>query len=258
MSLAEVTAVYYRRPTGFRFPDHLTGEVRRFAAREARHGLGALVLSLPGVLWVNHPSKVADAEFKVTQLRIAAEVGMRVPRTLVTNRATDVRAFARTVSRLVYKPLSSPVIKGDTTRLIYATVVDPADLDDDAIALTAHQFQEWVPKRYDVRLTAVGHRLFAVAIHAASEAAYLDWRSDYDAHTYEPVDVPSHIAEAVAAYLRRFDLVFGAFDFVVTPEGEWWFLECNPNGQWGWIAAHTGLPIASAVADVLTGRTTCD
>ena len=30
-------------------------------------------------------------------------------------------------------------------------------------------------------------------------------------------------------------------------------LECNPAGQWGWIAEQTGLPIAEAIADELVG-----
>lgn len=32
------------------------------------------------------------------------------------------------------------------------------------------------------------------------------------------------------------------------------FLEINPYGQWGFIEALTELPIADAVADLLTGR----
>jgi D-alanine-D-alanine ligase-like ATP-grasp enzyme len=48
----------------------------------------------------------------------------------------------------------------------------------------------------------------------------------------------------MVAYLRAFGLIFGAFDFSVTPDGRWWFLECNPAGQWGWLTEETGLPIA--------------
>ena len=46
-------------------------------------------------------------------------------------------------------------------------------------------------------------------------------------------------------------LRFGAFDFLVCPDG-WVFLEVNPNGQWAWIETATGLPIASTIADALT------
>ena len=56
----------------------------------------------------------------------------------------------------------------------------------------------------------------------------------------------------MSALLGRLDLPFGAFDFAVTPDEEWVFLEINPNGQWGWIEDHTGLHITDAIVDHLT------
>jgi len=47
------------------------------------------------------------------------------------------------------------------------------------------------------------------------------------------------------------DVVFGAFDFVIEPNGAWRFLECNANGQWLWLEHEVGLSIASALADLL-------
>lgn len=44
-------------------------------------------------------------------------------------------------------------------------------------------------------------------------------------------------------YLRRFGLVFGCFDFAVDDQDCWHWIECNPNGQWGF------LPDAEAIAD---------
>ncbi len=53
------------------------------------------------------------------------------------------------------------------------------------------------------------------------------------------------------AYLRRAGLRFGAFDLAEDAEGQLWFLECNPNGQWGWIESATGLPITDAIVSEL-------
>ncbi|GAA5764612.1 hypothetical protein [Streptosporangium roseum] len=50
---------------------------------------------------------------------------------------------------------------------------------------------------------------------------------------------------------RRGGLSFGAFDFGLTGDGIPVFLECNPNGQWGWLEDATGLPIAAAIAALL-------
>ena len=41
-------------------------------------------------------------------------------------------------------------------------------------------------KQYEVRLTVIGEQMFPVAIHAGSDAARLDWRTDYASLTYEP------------------------------------------------------------------------
>jgi MvdD pre-ATP grasp domain len=38
LRVSEITAVYYRRPTSFRLPAHLSAQHRRFAAAEARQG----------------------------------------------------------------------------------------------------------------------------------------------------------------------------------------------------------------------------
>jgi len=46
-------------------------------------------------------------------------------------------------------------------------------------------------------------------------------------------------------------LVYGALDFVVTPEGNSVFLELNQAGQWGWIEQALGLPITDAILDRL-------
>jgi hypothetical protein len=46
-------------------------------------------------------------------------------------------------------------------------------------------------------------------------------------------------------------LLYGALDFIVTPSGEWIFLEINPNGQWAWIKPSRHL-ITAAIAELLT------
>lgn len=65
VELGEVAAVYYRRPTPYaaRY-GQLPPQQRDFCVAEARHGLGGILHSLDGALYVNHPLAVARAEFK--------------------------------------------------------------------------------------------------------------------------------------------------------------------------------------------------
>jgi ATP-grasp ribosomal peptide maturase len=252
IDLQSVCRVYRRTPARFVFPDGMSAPERRFATLESVYGLGGVFSAQPW-RWIDHPSAVADASYKPRQLRVAAQCGLSVPRSLVTNVGARAREFAAEVGgALVYKSLSTGVVtEQDEVRIIYTSRLTVGDLDDGAIALCCHLFQEWVPKAFDVRLTVVGDRCFAVAVHASSPEARVDWRCRYDDLRYEVCQTPSEVRCGVLAYLREFNLTFGAFDFSATADGRWWFLECNPAGQWGWLAEETGLLIAEAIADEL-------
>jgi glutathione synthase/RimK-type ligase-like ATP-grasp enzyme len=155
---------------------------------------------------------------------------------------------------VVYKGLGGGVLgPGGTRRFLPVTLVS-ADEIDDGVTGTAHLFQERVPKAFEVRLTVIGDRMFPVAIHAGSEAARLDWRSDYPSLTYEPVDIPPTVAKGVRRLMDELRLYFGALDFAVTPEGRWVLFEVNPNGQWHWLAVRAGVPLVEAMADALQGE----
>ncbi|MGH3319148.1 MAG: hypothetical protein ACRDN9_03025 [Streptosporangiaceae bacterium] len=177
---------------------------------------------------------------------------LATPRTLISNDPVGVREFAEQVGRVIYKPLSPGGIQEEGQHhALYARRLLPEDCGDPSISLTAHLFQEWVEHDHAVRMTVVDDRLFAVAIHARSEAARVDWRSDYDALTYEVITAPADVRAGVRKLMTGLGLRFGALDFLVTHDGSWTFLEINPNGQWAWIE-EVAPAIASAIADGLT------
>ncbi|MBL1099538.1 hypothetical protein [Streptomyces coffeae] len=77
-------------------------------------------------------------------------------------------------------------------------------------------------------------------------------RKDYSALSYSVVDLPEHLDKALLSYLDHFGLVSGSFDLAIDRAGNYWWLELNPNGQWGWLEEHTGLKMSAAFADLLT------
>ncbi|MFC7841868.1 ATP-grasp ribosomal peptide maturase [Streptomyces sp. NPDC057382] len=244
--LANVRALYYRRPTGFAFP-HLDEQDARFAISQARYGLGGVIASLPDCLYVNHPHYIGDAEFKPSGLTAAVKAGFKVPPTLITSAPDAARAFIERNSPVIYKPLSNPVYLVDNvSSVVKIAEVTTADIDDQ-VAGTAHLFQKLVPKTADVRVTVIGRHTFCVRI----DSGLLDWRADYNRLRYTPVPTPPDIELALHEYLDHYGLLFGAFDFAVDAEGRWWFLECNPSGQWYWLETETGLPMCAALADLL-------
>ncbi|TQS42447.1 ATP-grasp ribosomal peptide maturase [Cryptosporangium phraense] len=246
--LEDVSGAYYRRPSSFVFPPMSPAD-RQWAELEARVGLGGLLATVPN--WLNHPSRIGYAEYKPVQLATARTAGLAVPRTLITNDPDAAERFARSVGPVVYKPFSSPVEQDGRRAFVYTSPVSASELADDSIRLTAHLFQEHLEKAYEVRLTVVDDQFFAAALTAGSDASRIDWRSDYDAITYAVTTVPPAVREALCRMLSTLGLRFAAVDFAVTPAGDWYFLDLNPNGQWAWIEHETGLPICKAIADAL-------
>jgi D-alanine-D-alanine ligase-like ATP-grasp enzyme len=47
------------------------------------------------------------------------------------------------------------------------------------------------------------------------------------------------------------NLAYAGLDFVVTPDGDWVFLEANTGPEFGWLEAATGAPLTAAMADLL-------
>lgn len=255
VSFDDVGGIYFRRPTAFRLgpmPESAAG----WAFAEARSGLGGLLMAHEA--WLNHPHRVGYAEYKPVQLAEAVRAGLAIPKTLITNDPDEARAFVGELPQVIYKPLSaaSPPGAGDVS--MYTSVVEPGHLAEaaDAIRITMSMLQERINHRHAIRLTVVDGRLFAAAIHAHSRAAVLDWRADQDHISFSRIDVPDAVGSGVMNLMAALGLRFGAFDFLLTPEGEWVFLEINPNGQWAFIEQATGLPIAAAIADALAGQGT--
>lgn len=224
VGLQHVGAVYYRRPGAWRF-EYLPPQQRDFAIAEARHGLGGVLYNLDGALYVNHPAAVTRADFKPGQLRIAVGLGLAIPPTLVTNDVGEARRFAAEHGRVICKTFRGlPAGEDGHAAAIWAQRVDP-DTFDDSLAVTAHLFQAEVRKTGDVRVTVVGGRVFAQ--HIAAPDRTLDWRrGDWGQLIHSPIVVP--------------------------PARDWVFIECNPNGQWGWLPGAG--QIAIAFADLLSRK----
>jgi glutathione synthase/RimK-type ligase-like ATP-grasp enzyme len=190
------------------------------------------------------------AEYKPAQLRAAGEVGFAVPPTIVTNRLDDARTFFEAHGVVVYKPMWPTKYQvGGELQTVWVRAVRLDELDE-SVRGTAHLFQARVDKSADVRVTVVGDDVFCVRI----DSPLTDWRERYDAiERYSVIEPPAGLDTMLRTYLDRFGLYYGCFDFGVDAlDGTWWFYECNPAGEWGWIAHETGLPIAAAFADILS------
>ncbi|MEO6120628.1 MAG: MvdC/MvdD family ATP grasp protein, partial [Acidimicrobiales bacterium] len=104
IDLTTAGAVWWRRPQSFTLHDGIDPDVAGFAYSECHEAVSGLWASLD-TSWVNPPALDEAAHHKPYQLKVAGEVGLPVPRTVITNDPGAARAFAAELGpgRTVYK-----------------------------------------------------------------------------------------------------------------------------------------------------------
>ncbi|HET8674528.1 MAG TPA: alpha-L-glutamate ligase, partial [Blastocatellia bacterium] len=136
--------------------------MRAFAESETSQAVGGMLDALPCV-WVNDRSADEAAHRKPYQWEVARAVGLRLPRTLVTNQPEAARAFIREVGvgRTIFKAFLASLEAWRETRLVEQGDVEKLDLVRYAPVI----FQEYI-EGVDLRVTVVGDRMFAAEIDA--------------------------------------------------------------------------------------------
>jgi glutathione synthase/RimK-type ligase-like ATP-grasp enzyme len=261
IDFADVAAVWYRKPDRPAPPANMDPSTRNYARKECREALEGLYNALDRALWVNPLHNMRRGENKPLQLQLATECGFQIPDSVITNDPGEAWEFYKQHDGdVIYKSLSggyildseagAPTIRQE----IYTTHLDGMDRHQfEAVANCACLFQGYVPKLCDLRVTVVGDRTFATEIHSQGilEAKH-DWRrGDVSDMPHRAHVLPGDLTQQCRLLVARLGLRYAAIDMILTPAGEYVFLEINPNGQYGWIEELTRQPISEAVASLL-------
>jgi hypothetical protein len=247
-SLSEYHSVWWRRPQPPRpSPDIEDSEEARFARRECREALWGVVFAstLP---FYNVPEWEQRAAYKPYQLRIAQECGLRVPDTLITNRESEVIAFAQNHQHVVYKAFSATSLMMTDTRPLRAEDVPELWRLRYAPAI----FQEYVPLGREYRITLVEDKTFVAEVTIQNPSAHYDWRLDQD-YKVSRAHLPDYVVSKLQALRKKLSLHSGSIDLRETPSGELYFLEINPSGQFLFldIFGFGGTEVADAFCSML-------
>lgn len=233
--------VWTRRPMRAKLKDLVHPDDLRNAEREHETFYKSLFQMIaPNAFWVNSPKSKAVSMCKISQLKAAAKLNFNVPETLISNDPQKIRAFigAHETGEVIYKPVFPVMwVNDDVLRLTYTKPITLNDLpSDETLKLTPGIYQKRIEKAYELRVTCMGHTAIATKIHSQNyDDGKNDWRCVSPAKlAMEPYNLPDHIATKCFAFMMKMGTVFGCFDFIVTPAGEYFFLEMNEQGQFLW------------------------
>jgi hypothetical protein len=252
VDLSEVTAVWYRRAL---FPVTSAGDSyaeRAFVAGEIRHLAFGMVWN-PEILWVNPIDKVYVAEHKIHQLEVAKRLDFVLPRTIVSSNVKELQVFAKsnpngTICKPIYHGL---FVDGPNSYSVYTRQVSAEDFDGHEDLDCPVLLQEKVVRQCDLRVTFIGKHSFTAAVRTPSPI--VDWRDPTAYATFSPAAIDPGLEAKCHKMLSSLGLRYGAFDFILRPDGEPVFLEVNPTGEWAWLENSLGFPMRSAFIDLFYG-----
>lgn len=251
--LDKVGVVYLRRPDP-PVTARLGCDPEEYAVTQYIEGQwNALVrgLQVLNAEWINPLAASRLAEAKIAQLHMAQKLGFELPKTLITNDPGEARKFASEQKDIVSKALDAPLLElPDHSDFIYTQLIDRnlLNVPDAELRMAPTIFQQAISHKTDIRVTVVGNTTIAAEIQCSTDE--IDWRrARSDQIKLNPITLDRDLQEKCIALVESLGLIYGSIDFV-RYKNQWFFLELNPSGEWGWLQ-YAGLPLADSIIDLL-------
>lgn len=259
IDLATVKSVYFRRPKIPSAPPDLPIGEQHFVMNEIANTLEGIYKYLDDKFWISNVYAIRQAENKLYQQLIAHNFGFITPKSIVTDDYEEALKFLQAHNECIVKPVKSGFVSdASNPKVIFTSLITKDDTSVlERIAECPTYFQEHIKKAADIRVTVIGSSIFSAKIHSqAFENTRIDWRKGENVNLqYEAIDLEPKMNEACINLTRVLGLQFGALDFILDDEGNYVFLEINPNGQWGWIQYRLNYNISGTIASLLRNPT---
>lgn len=241
-------SIYYRAPTFLRInTDVKQTEETQFYKNQWSAFVRSLVI-FNKVYWMNHPMYTYLAEIKPYQLIIAKEVGLKTPKTFITN-DFELTKYQQE-DEYAIKTLDAGIIqKRKSQSFVYTNISKGRTFKHKNISSAPVIFQNALLPKTDLRVTIVGNKAYAVSITSKKQIND-DWRLHKDKLDYTAVELPSKIITKCKLLLGKLNLNFGAIDLIKYKD-DYFFIEINPTGEWSWFIEKTGFDIDQQIAQCL-------
>ncbi|WP_419678441.1 hypothetical protein ACN2EN_05300 [Aliarcobacter lanthieri] len=213
-------------------------EYRNYMHKEIYNFIIGLVDSFEGKV-LSRPSLLRKVENKVYQLHLSKKLNFLIPQSIISNDKDFINNNIE-LNNWIVKPLSIGKITKD--KKIMTNIVN---IKVSGIEFSPSYFQKRISKDYELRITFINNIFYCIKIISNK----IDWRDDNNVY-YELIEIPQIVKAECIKFLEYSGLNFGAFDYIVK-DNKYYFLECNPNGQWLWLENKLKLDISDKIMEYL-------
>jgi hypothetical protein len=192
---------------------------------------------------------------KILNLEIAKKCGFKIPYTIVTNNKEDLLSFIKNNKKYITKSLYHPPILETEKFLYYGSGTIELDINKNFSNNFAQSLvQEYIEKSVEIRVFFIENVFFSMAIFSQNDdKTKIDFRN-YNTempNRYVPFLLPINILEKSKKFIKIGQWNTGSIDLILTPEGDFVFLEINPMGQYDWVSQYCNYYIDKKIAEIL-------
>lgn len=258
-SSSEVLSVWFRRPKDIDV-QHSQTDVKQYIEIQSTASLrGLYFCTHDSAVWINPLTSLHRARIKIQQLQKALDLGFDVPQSIVSNSPNELISFFDRFKIVCTKSLDEPnfTINGVLYPMFTRIVQDKNELINniDSLRICPVLLQEYIEKNSDIRVIVLGDRVFSIEIFSQdNELSIHDFRGVAPKFLRHSIhQLPSSLVKMIQDFVKQQGLYFSALDFVLSKDGQYFFLENNPNGQWLWLEGITGINISDCLLQDLLG-----
>jgi glutathione synthase/RimK-type ligase-like ATP-grasp enzyme len=210
------------------------------------------VLRTCPISWLSNIERLVTAENKIVQYAAAQQLGLGVPRSIVTS--VRDRIPGDFGDPLVVKPLGPGQFTDDDgiAQIVYASELPRAAEEFDALAAAPFLVQERLEVDLHLRVVTVVDRSWVCSLDPSGLP--LDWRRVDHAHdAFVPTSEYPVVGQHAVQLARQLGLGYSSQDWVVA-SGVPHVLDVNPGGQWLFLPGAVSTAVTEAIAEWLAAE----
>ena len=239
--LSDIQGVFRRGPEWITANDSYDFMKAELVYWNIECALGSLYRLMTHCKWINPLEEFNQHRHKAFQLNQFSKLGIRIPKTIVTNSVEDIQEFydAQNGSIIMKYPHG-----GEHTVKLSQEDINHAGFAEHLTKVPV-KIQECI-EGMDIRAYVVGEDVFALEIHSDK----LDFRETPNSFR-KPIELPETIRTQCLSMTRELGLVMSGIDMKRTDSGEHVFFEANPSPVFLYDEVATGYPISQSIANYL-------
>lgn len=194
-----------------------------------------------------------DCLNKLIQIDVAIEVGLSISETLITNSKKSVSKYFDK-KKVITKAIQENIAI-NTIDEMYIQRVQKVELESLKENFFPSLFQQEISKNYEIRTFYLDKKCYSIAIISPTKKNDgIDMRDHYGTNIFEPYKLPEKVEHKLVNLMGRLDLTSGSIDLIKGNDGQYYFLEVNPVGQYDWVSVYGGYDLDQKIAYYLNEK----